>query len=144
MTPFPSSAKTRFSRTFDNQRNLLNYGKTNVLVCDSYEDLGRCAAKDFAQSMRDLLAREAEIRAVFAAGESQMTFFDSLVREPGIDWKRVNCFNLDDFWDPKMPKEFSCVYQTHRQLYDRVKPKSIDYPRFDAPDPNAEAERSRM
>jgi glucosamine-6-phosphate deaminase len=119
----------------------VKYGKTEVVVCDSYQDVGRRAAKAFAQAMREYLAKESEIRAVFAAGESQTPFLSTLASEPGIDWHRVVCFNLDDFWDPKMPAQFSCVYQTHKQLYDKVHPKRIDFPHFDAPDPQVEADR---
>lgn len=119
----------------------MKYGKTGVVVCDSYQDLGRRAAAAVADAMRQFLRAESEIRAVFAAGESQMTFLDALAAEPGIDWSRVACFNLDDFWEPRMPREFSCVYQTHRQLYDKVHPKRIEFPRFDAPDGPAEAKR---
>lgn len=91
--------------------------------------------------MRNLLKTEPQIVAIFAAGESQMTFLDALAIEPGIEWSRVVCFNMDDFWEPKMPAEFSCVHVAHKLLYDKVKPKRVDYPRFDAPDPHAEAKR---
>jgi len=53
---------------------------------------------------------------IFAAGESQMTFLDALAKEKNIDWNRIVCFNMDDFYDTRMPEEFTCGYQTRTQL----------------------------
>lgn len=118
-----------------------NYGKTRILVCNDEHDLGARAARDVAETMRALLARQAEVRMIFAAGESQNTFLTALSGEPGIDWQRVTCFNMDDFWDPRMPAAFTCGRQTRAQLYERVSPKQFHLVRFNAPDPHAEAER---
>ena len=78
---------------------------------------------------------------VFAAGESQTTFLRALAREPGIDWHRVVCFNVDDFWDVRMPERFSCGAQTMRELYQVVKPKAVNLVRFNAADPAGECAR---
>jgi glucosamine-6-phosphate deaminase len=40
-----------------------------------------------------------------------------------------------------MPRQFSCVYQTQKQLYDKVHPRRVDFVHYDAPDPHAEAKR---
>lgn len=78
---------------------------------------------------------------VFAAGESQNTFLAALAEQPGIDWRRVVCFNMDDFWDPRMPENFTCGHQTRTQLYEKVGPKAFHLVGFNAPDPQAEARR---
>lgn len=119
----------------------MQYGKTNVVLCKDEMDLGRRAAFDVANKIRDLLADREEIRIVFAAGESQMTFLDALAKEKNIDWSRIVCFNMDDFYDTKMPQEFTCGYQTLKQLYDRVRPKRVHLVRYNAPDPDEEARR---
>jgi glucosamine-6-phosphate deaminase len=93
------------------------------------------------KKMRELLSSRDEIRIIFAAGESQYAFLDALAREGGIDWSRVVCFNMDDFWDTRMPEEYTCGYQTRKQLYDKVNPRKFYLVRFNAPDPNAEAKR---
>ncbi len=119
----------------------LRYGKTRIVVCDDEYDLGHQAAAAVAAAMRRRLTRRAEIRMIFAAGESQATFLDALAREPGLDWKRVVCFNMDDFWDPRMPERYTCGRQTRVQLYEKVRPRRFELVRFNAPDPAAEARR---
>jgi glucosamine-6-phosphate deaminase len=119
----------------------MNYGRTKIVVCEDENDLGKKSAAAVADKMRSLLARQEEIRMIFAAGESQITFLDALVQEPGIEWNRVVCFNMDDFWDENIPERFTCGYQTRTQLYDKVHPMRFHLVRFNAPDPHAEARR---
>jgi glucosamine-6-phosphate deaminase len=119
----------------------MNYGKTRIFVCDDENDLGTKAAATVAGKMKQLLSSRDGIRMVFAAGESQISFLSALAREPGIDWSRVVCFNMDDFWDTRMPEEYTCGYQTRRQLYDKVAPREYHVVRFNAPDPDEEAKR---
>jgi glucosamine-6-phosphate deaminase len=119
----------------------MNFGRTRIIVCEDENDLGKKSAAAVADKMRNLLARQAEIRMIFAAGESQITFMNALAQEPGIEWDRVVCFNMDDFWDVNIPERFTCGYQTRTQLYDKVHPRRFHLVRFNAPDPYAEARR---
>ena len=119
----------------------MNYGKTKVVVCRDAIELGRRAASDVAAGIRDLLSQQEEIRIVFAAGESQITFLDALAAEPNVDWQRIVCFNMDDFYDTGVPEEFTCGQQTRKQLYEKVKPRRFHLVRFNAPDPDNEAKR---
>jgi glucosamine-6-phosphate deaminase len=120
---------------------MMNYGKTQVLLCEDEDDLGHKAASAVARQMRKLLASKDEIRVIFAAGESQGSFLNALSREPDIDWSRVVCFNMDDFWDTRMPEEYTCGYQTRTQLYNKVAPRETHVVRFNAADPRQEAQR---
>jgi hypothetical protein len=54
------------------------YGLSDCLVCDDEFALGRQAAAAVAAVARRLLAERDEIRMIFAAGESQITFLDAL------------------------------------------------------------------
>ena len=121
--------------------NMKRYGKTRIVVCDDAVDLGRRSARAVGDVLRQTLKEQDEVVVIFAAGESQITFLDALAVEPDIAWSHVVCFNMDDFWEPGMPTECSCGHQTTRQLYDIVGPKRVEVPRFDAPDPEAEADR---
>ncbi len=78
---------------------------------------------------------------ILAAGESQITFLDALARQADLDWDRVVCFNMDDFWEPNIPEELTCGYQVRRQLYDKVHPKGFHLVRFNSPDARDEASR---
>jgi len=119
----------------------MKYGLTDIVVCADGHDLGRRAAASVSEVMRRLLGEKDGITVIFAAGESQGTFLDSLAAERGIGWDRVDCFNMDDFWDPGMPERFTCGCQTRTQLYDRVRPRSAHLVRWNAPDPEEEARR---
>jgi glucosamine-6-phosphate deaminase len=119
----------------------MNYGKTKIVLCEDEKDLGKKAAAAVSMKMRELLVQRHEIRMILAAGESQITFLDALAQEPEIDWSRTVCFNMDDFWDVRIPERFTCGYQTRTQLYDKVHPKCFHLVKFDAPDPYKEAQR---
>jgi glucosamine-6-phosphate deaminase len=120
---------------------MAGYGKTEIVVCDDEHDLGRRSAAAVATTMRELLATQDELVMILAAGESQITFLDALAEESGIAWDRVVCFNMDDFWDPRMAEQYTCGYQTKTQLYDKVKPGRVELVRYNAEDPEAEADR---
>ena len=119
----------------------MRYGKTQIIVCENEFDLGDRAAAAVAKTMRELLARQEEVRMILAAGESQITFLDALAKQNDIEWSRVVCFNMDDFWAPNIHEELTCGYQLRRQLYDKVLPKSFHLVRFNAPDAALEAIR---
>lgn len=70
-----------------------------------------------------------------------MTFLDALAAERDIDWQRIVCFNMDDFYDIKIPEEFTCAHQTRTQLYDRVNPNRWFRIGYNAHDPHDEARR---
>jgi glucosamine-6-phosphate deaminase len=119
----------------------MRYGKTEITICEDEFDLGARASAAVAATMRELLGRQSEIKMILAAGESQITFLDALAKQRGIDWSRVVCFNMDDFWAPNIPEELTCGYQLRSQLYDKVKPRRFHRVRFDAPDAAVEASR---
>ena len=119
----------------------MRYGKTQIVLCEDYPDLGRKSAAQVAAKMRAYLADQETLRVVFAAGESQGSFLPALAQEPDIDWSRVVCFNMDDFWETRLPREFTCGYQTETQLYQRVPCRAYHLVQYNAPDPEAEARR---
>jgi glucosamine-6-phosphate deaminase len=119
----------------------VRYGKTEITICGDEFDLGNRASAAVAATMRELLARQEEIRMILAAGESQITFLDALAKQRDIEWSRVVCFNMDDFWARNIPEELTCGYQLRRQLYNKVRPKSFHLVRFNAPDAVLEAIR---
>ena len=120
---------------------MMQYGRTEIILCEDAVDLGRRAAGDVAALMRDLLAQRDAVRIVLAAGESQNTFLDALAAEPDLAWGRVTCFNMDEFWEPAMDRRFTCAFQLGRQLYERVRPGTVHAIACHAPDAEAEARR---
>src|SRR5206468_7827019 len=119
----------------------MNYGKTKIILCKDEKDLGGQAAAAVAGKMRELLKQRNEIRMILAAGESQNTFLDALAREPEVAWGRVVCFNMDDYWDVRIPERYTCGYQTRTELYDKVRRKQYLLVRFNDTVPYPEARR---
>lgn len=117
------------------------YGKTKIVISADNAALGRDAASVVAAQMRLLLKNQDTIRVVFAAGESQSSFLNALAVEKDIGWESVVCFNIDDFWDIRIPEQFTCGYQTTKELYRKIKAKSVNLVHFNATDPEAECRR---
>lgn len=59
--------------------------------------LGRAAAADGAQQIREAIARQGAARIVVATAASQFEMLSELVQAPGIDWTRVTAFHLDEY-----------------------------------------------
>lgn len=55
------------------------------------------AGRHAARVLRDAIARSGGARLIAATGASQIAFLETLVREPGIDWPRVELFHLDEY-----------------------------------------------
>ncbi|NRA38786.1 MAG: 6-phosphogluconolactonase, partial [Planctomycetes bacterium] len=119
----------------------MKYGKCDVHVSESAEQLGEAAAQAFADAVKAALADKDEMTAVLAAGESQTTFFAALSSRGDIPWQKIHCFNLDDFWDPNIPEKYTCGFQAREQLYNKVNPLTVQLVDFNAADPIAEAQR---
>ncbi|MDP4205576.1 MAG: glucosamine-6-phosphate deaminase [Bacteroidota bacterium] len=68
-----------------------------VKIYESREALGKAAAHEAADKIRDLLSQQKQINIVFAAAPSQNEFLEYLAKEPGIDWNRINGFHMDEY-----------------------------------------------
>ena len=68
-----------------------------IFVHDSRESMGRQVAKDFAGYVRKALAEKESINVIFAAAPSQNDFLESLEKEKGVEWNRVNAFHMDEY-----------------------------------------------
>lgn len=71
--------------------------------------MGEAAAGDIADALREALARQAEVRMVFAAAPSQAQMLAALCAAPGIDWRRVTAFHMDEYIGlaPHAPERFA-------------------------------------
>jgi glucosamine-6-phosphate deaminase len=59
--------------------------------------LGRAAAEQAASAIRGSLADRGHARIIAATAASQFEFLDALTKAPGIDWKKVEAFHLDEY-----------------------------------------------
>jgi glucosamine-6-phosphate deaminase len=66
------------------------------ILADKYF-LGQAAADHAARSLRRTLSDHGRARIVAATGASQFEFLDALTSAPGIDWRQVEVFHLDEY-----------------------------------------------
>jgi glucosamine-6-phosphate deaminase len=59
--------------------------------------MSAAAAEDVAARLRRLLAERGRVRMVAATAASQIEFQHALAAAPGIDWTRVDLFQLDEY-----------------------------------------------
>jgi len=78
--------------------------------------LAAAAAADAAKLIRDAIAARGSARIIAATGASQIAFLGRLVREPGIDWSKVEMFHLDEYVG--LPKDHPASFRKY--LHERL------------------------
>jgi len=68
-----------------------------VRVFEERNSLGQTAAAQAAMVIRDAIAKRGRARVVAASAASQFEFLETLTATPGIDWKCVELFHLDEY-----------------------------------------------
>ena len=88
-----------------------------IRVFDDGNSLAGAAASQAAAAIRSAIALRGRARIVAATGASQFAFLEALTATPGIDWKRVELFHLDEYIDLPMnhPASF-CKYLRERLI----------------------------
>jgi glucosamine-6-phosphate deaminase len=69
-----------------------------VLKCfKDKQEMAKVAADHAASILRAAIQEQGKARLIAATGAAQFEFLDVLTRLPGIDWKRVEMFHLDEY-----------------------------------------------
>lgn len=92
----------------------------NIVICRDAKDLGRRAAEEAAERIRQAIARRGEARIIVATGASQFDVLAALVAAPGIDWPQVVGFHLDEYLGVPMSHPASFRGYLKQRLVDRV------------------------
>jgi glucosamine-6-phosphate deaminase len=94
-------------------------------ILPTRDEMGKAAARDVAEAMKEFIEDKGRVNMVFAAAPSQNEFLAHLREDKSIDWSKVTCFHLDDYVDlPRMhPNTFEVYLKEH--LFDYVKPRKI-------------------
>jgi len=71
----------------------------DVRVFADKAGLAKAAAERAAERIRAAIARRGRARIIAATGASQFELLEALTRAPGIDWKEVEMFHLDEYVD---------------------------------------------
>jgi glucosamine-6-phosphate deaminase len=88
-----------------------------IRVFDDDNSLAEWAAAQAAAAIRSAIALRGCARIVAATGASQFAFLEALTATPGVDWKRVELFHLDEYIGLPMnhPASF-CKYLQERLI----------------------------
>ena len=66
-------------------------------IFDDRDSMGKTAAAQAATAIRRAILDRGKARIVAATAASQKEFLDELTRAPGIDWRLVEAFHLDEY-----------------------------------------------
>jgi glucosamine-6-phosphate deaminase len=69
----------------------------NIKIMPDKHQLGKSAAAEGAEYIRQALAARGEANIIVATGASQFEMLAALVAEPNIHWNRVSGFHLDEY-----------------------------------------------
>ena len=112
-----------------------------VRIFADRKKMGTAAAEDAGALLRQLLENRETVRVIFAAAPSQNEFLDGLCRQPGIDWRRVEAFHMDEYVGlaDTAPQGFGNFLR--QRVFDRLPFGKIHYLNGNARDPEAECAR---
>lgn len=116
-------------------------GKLLVKVFDTRNAMGEDAGKEAAACIRQLLKEKEEINIIFAAAPSQNETLETLIKEPEIEWERVNAYHMDEYVGlaPEHPAGFRNYL--NRTIFEKLPFKTINLINGNAEDAYAEAKR---
>jgi glucosamine-6-phosphate deaminase len=66
-------------------------------IFDNRNTLGKAAADQAAAAIRRAIVSQGRARIVAATAASQKEFLEALTAAPGIDWRHVEAFHLDEY-----------------------------------------------
>jgi glucosamine-6-phosphate deaminase len=102
--------------------------------------MGRAAAHDVAAELRARLAVKAGARMIFAAAPSQSEMIEALIAEPGIDWRRVTAFHMDEYIGLAVEAPQRFATWLNQRLFGRL-PFAAVHPILPEGEPRAAAQR---
>jgi glucosamine-6-phosphate deaminase len=119
----------------------MQYGTARVRIYPSRQELGAAAAAHAARIIQQAVRERGKARVVVATGNSQLDMITALAEVPGIDWKSVEVFHMDEYAGMSSTHPASFRLWIKNRVEDKVHPAKVQYIQGDAPDPEAEIER---
>ena len=123
------------------QISSLTVDRLEVKIFSNRNAMGEAAGQAVAAKMKELLKVKEEIFMVFGAAPSQNEFLDTLSRSPGIDWKKVIAFHLDEYVGLPQTAPQSFAFFLRKRLFEKVLPGQVHYLNGIAQDLKAECRR---
>ena len=100
--------------------------KLAVKVFENRKLMGKAAATDVADCIKQMLSEKKEINMVFAAAPSQNEFLEELV-DSGVEWERINAFHMDEYIGLPLDAEQRFGTFLKERIFGRVPFKSVHY-----------------
>jgi glucosamine-6-phosphate deaminase len=115
--------------------------KLQVKLFLSRREMGKAAGQSVAEKIREILKVRKALSIVFASAPSQNEFLEELSQSPGIDWRSVTAFHLDEYvgLSSEAPESFSHFLRV--KLFEKVRPGNVYYLNGMAGDIEAECKR---
>ena len=99
--------------------------RLRVRVYPNRRAMGEAAGHDMAGRIKQLQAKKAVVRMIFAAAPSQNETLAALARAAGIDWSRVIAFHMDEYIGlaEDAPQRFGRYLR--ERIFDLVRPGKV-------------------
>ena len=108
-------------------RKEFSVDKLKVKVYDNRQAMGQAAGDEAAAYLRELLASQDEVWAVFGAAPSQNEVLAAVAAAEGIDWTRVHALHMDEYVNlpSDAPQGFGNFLR--RAIFDKLPFASVEY-----------------
>lgn len=115
-------------------------GKLQVKIYNTRTEMGRAAAADVTDCIRQLLSKQSFVNIIFAAAPSQNEFLAALT-ESSVEWNRVRAFHMDEYigLDEKAPQRFGNFLYQH--IFSKLPFAAFHYINGSATDEEEECKR---
>ena len=105
-------------KTFD-------YDKMPVKIFDTNQALGKAAATDLGNILKDHIAASGQAAVIFATGNSQLSFFRALRQLEGLLWNKVTIFHMDEYLGMEASHPASFRRYLHEKIVDFIHPENF-------------------
>ena len=118
--------------------------KADDLAVEVYQDrakMGEAAASAVGKQIVKLLSQQEYVNVVFASAPSQNEFLAALIKQTGINWRRVNAFHVDEYigLPENAPEKFGSFL--NQKIFKYLPFHALNYINGNAPDSFAECGR---
>jgi len=115
----------------------LRVDQLHVAIFPDQEAAGRAQAEYVREKLVEAIREKGDANVILATGNSQLAFLRALCALPGIEWRKVRIFHMDEYVGISDAHPASFVRYIREKVADRVGPLAFYPMRGDAADPQA-------